>query len=159
MSFPHSTSLNCEEQRFKFHVATSATSAPNPGPFAPTSNLNHRITMAAQLGSSSRNGTRDLSHQILDRLEHQSSIDTSAAFPDIPQHEIKAALDRLQSRLMVQYTTHDTEQILLTDEGQLICDQGSHEYRVWEAVQKLGKLEIKDLAVGQLSIRQLRDGP
>ncbi len=112
--------------------------------------------MVVQLGFGPSNGTRDLSHQILDRLEHQSSIDTSTAFPDIPQHEIKAALDRLQSRLMVEYDTHDTEQVMLTEEGQVICDQGSHEYRVWEAVQKFGKLEIKDLAVGPSSIRQLR---
>lgn len=92
-------------------------------------------------------GTRDVTQQILDALDGGSSFETAKQFPDIPQAEIKAALDRLASRLMVQYSTNDSEQVLLTAEGQMICDQGSHEYRVWDAIRKAGRLEMKDLVV------------
>jgi len=93
-------------------------------------------------------GARDVTQQILDALEGEASLETATKFPEIPQAEIKAALDRLASRQMLQYTTNDREQVLLTPEGQMICDSGSHEYKVWDAVRKSGKLEMKDLIVG-----------
>ena len=96
-----------------------------------------------------KDGTRDVTQQILDALYDKPEFNTNSEFPEISQNEIKAALDRLQSRLMVQYETHDTEHVILTPEGQMICDEGSHEYKVWDAVRKAGKLEIKDLAVSQ----------
>lgn len=92
-------------------------------------------------------GTRDVTQQILDALEGEASLETATKFPNIPQAEIKAALDRLASRQMLQYTTNDREQVLLTPEGQTICDSGSHEYKVWDAVRKAGKLEMKELIV------------
>lgn len=94
-----------------------------------------------------KDGTRDVTQQILDALENEDSINTNDTFPEIPQIEIKAALDRLKSRLMLEYKTIDTETIVLTLEGQTICDEGSHEYKVWDAVRKAGKIEIKDMAV------------
>lgn len=92
-------------------------------------------------------GGRDLTLEILEALDSNPTFATSAQFPQISQNEVKAALDRLASRLMVTYETKDTEQVLLTPEAQGICDEGSHEYKVWDAVRKNGKIEIKELAV------------
>lgn len=92
-------------------------------------------------------GTRDVTQLILDHLENRTSFVTNAEFPEIPQNEIKAALDRLSSRSMIQYTTQDTEQVTLTAEGQQIVEQGSHEWKVWDTVRRLQRIEIKDLQV------------
>ncbi|KAK4987836.1 Phenylalanyl-tRNA synthetase, beta subunit, cytoplasmic, partial [Elasticomyces elasticus] len=87
----------------------------------------------------------DLTQQILDKLETTAPFNTDSGL-DASQSEVKAALDRLASRSMVAYETKDTEQVLLTDEGQTICDQGSHEFKVWDAVTRKGKIAVKDLA-------------
>jgi phenylalanyl-tRNA synthetase alpha chain len=94
-----------------------------------------------------RDGTRDVTQLILDTLDEQPEINSTETFPEIPQDEIKAALDRLKSRLMLEYDVVDNEQVELTPEGQTIADTGSHEWKVWDAVQKAGKMEMKDLAV------------
>jgi len=91
----------------------------------------------------------DLTQQILDFLSSHDAIQTNTDFPNIPQGEIKAALDRLASRLMVNYTTQDKEQVQLTSEGKGICENGSHEFIVWKAVQgskASNGLPVKDLA-------------
>ena len=90
---------------------------------------------------------RDLTIEILHRLEDDGPFQTDVAFPAISQGEMKAALDRLASRAMVLYETHDSEQPILTKEGQQICDEGSHEYKVWDAVKKAGRLGLKDPAL------------
>lgn len=92
-------------------------------------------------------GTTDLTLLILETLESQDPLQTQDAFPQHSQAEIKAALDRLASRSMVSYETHDAEQVGLTGEGQQICDEGSHEYKVWDAVNKARRLGLKDPAV------------
>jgi len=92
-------------------------------------------------------GTTDLTITVLETLEFQDPLPTQDAFPDFSQAEIKAALDRLASRSMVAYDTHDKEEVILTGEGQQICDEGSHEYKVWHAVRQAGKLSPKDPAV------------
>jgi len=92
-----------------------------------------------------RDGTRDVTQLILDTLENQQAINSTEAFPQIPQDEIKAALDRLKSRLMLEYDAVDEEQVHLTEEGQSIADTGSHEWKVWDAIRKAGKIEMKDL--------------
>lgn len=94
-----------------------------------------------------QDGTRDVTKVILDALESSPALETSKDLSDIPRSETKAALDRLASRQMVQYKSNDTEIIELTAEGQQICDEGSHEYRVWDAVRRSQRLEMKDLAV------------
>jgi phenylalanyl-tRNA synthetase alpha chain len=91
------------------------------------------------------NGTQDLTSEILKKLEDGQPFQTAEAFPQVSQAEIKAALDRLASRGMVEYDTNDAEQVVLTDEGQQICDEGSHEWKVWEAVKSKGRIPIKDL--------------
>jgi len=94
-----------------------------------------------------QNGSHDLTLEILEALDTNPTFETNAQFPQTPQNEVKAALDRLASRMMVTYETKDTEQVLLTPEAQGICDQGSHEFKVWDAVRRHGNIEIKELAV------------
>jgi hypothetical protein len=93
------------------------------------------------------NGSRDLPHTILETLEHTDPIQTSTTFPDSSQAEIKAAIDRLASRSMVEYDTTDSEIVVLTSEGKQIADEGSHEYKVWKVVKDSGKVSIKELPV------------
>lgn len=97
------------------------------------------------------NGSRDLTLDILETLEHTDPIQSSTTFPDVPQAEIKAALDRLKSRLMVQYDTADSEVVVLTTEGKQIADEGSHEYKVWKVVKDSGKVSLKELPVRDYS--------
>lgn len=95
------------------------------------------------------NGSRDLPTTILETLEHTDPIETSTTFPDVSQAEIKAAIDRLASRSMVEYDTSDSEIVVLTAEGKQIADEGSHEYKVWKVVKDSGKLSLKELPVWQ----------
>ncbi|EIW71074.1 phenylalanine-tRNA ligase, alpha subunit [Tremella mesenterica] len=60
------------------------------------------------------------------------------ANPD-EQNAIKAALDSLWSREMVEYKQITTTSYDLTDEGYGIAASGSHEYRVWQALPVLGE--------------------
>ena len=96
-----------------------------------------------------KDGETDVTQLILDTLATKdvTPIFTSAEFPSIPRNEIKAALDRLASRSMIEYQTKDAEIILLTQEGEEICDQGSHEWKVWNAVKRSVRLEMKNLVV------------
>ncbi|MBE7179747.1 MAG: hypothetical protein INR71_00810 [Terriglobus roseus] len=91
---------------------------------------------------------RDLTQEVLDALAEKDEFTTDVQFPDVTQIEIKAALDRLRSRFMVDYDTRDQETVVLTPEGEMIANEGSHEYKVWEAVKSKGKIAIKELPVG-----------
>jgi phenylalanyl-tRNA synthetase alpha chain len=96
---------------------------------------------------------RDLTLDILHQLESTDPFQTEDVYPQKTQAELKAALDRLASRAMVEYDTNDTEQVILTGEGQQICDEGSHEFKVWEAVKKAGRLGLKDPALSTPSAK------
>ena len=98
-------------------------------------------------------GDRDLTEEILEAVDQNESVPTAEAFPHTEQAQIKAALDRLASRSMVEYDTHDKEQVVLTAEGQAIADEGSHEYKVWDAVRKAGRLSLKDPALANPSAK------
>lgn len=115
-----------------------------------TSQRRHTHNMPGQRGPVpvvQPNGSRDLPHTILETLEHTDPIQTSTTFPDVSQAEIKAAIDRLASRSMVEYDTSDSEIVVLTAEGKQIADEGSHEYKVWKVVKDNGKVAIKELPV------------
>ena len=92
-------------------------------------------------------GGRDLTQEVLDLLENKQSVATESDLPNVGQAEIKAALDRLASRNMVTYETNDQEQVVLTKEGEQIANEGSHEFKVWEAVNRRGQLPLKELPV------------
>lgn len=87
---------------------------------------------------------QDLTLQILEHLEHNDPLQTDTAYPDVPQAQLKAALDKLASRAMLEYDTNDTECVVLTAEGQHIATEGSHEYKVWQKISTAGRLGAKD---------------
>lgn len=94
-----------------------------------------------------RDGGRDVTQEVLDKLADREILHTSEDFRDISQAEIKAALDRLGSRQMVEYQTIDTEYPVLTKEGETLCDEGTPEFKIWSAVREKGKLPLKEAAV------------
>jgi phenylalanyl-tRNA synthetase alpha chain len=94
-----------------------------------------------------KDGHRDITQEILNLLDSQPTFKTSEAFPDVGQIEIKAALDRLASRSMIEYETKDAEILQLTDEAEKIVAEGSHEWKVWDAVKRAGKIPLKELPV------------
>ena len=106
----------------------------------------HHI-MAGQRGPVPVYAGRDLTQEVLDLLDTKQSVATETDLPDVAQAEIKAALDRLASRNMVVYETNDQEQVILSKEGEQIANEGSHEFKVWEAVKRRGQVTIKELQV------------
>jgi phenylalanyl-tRNA synthetase alpha chain len=78
----------------------------------------------------------DLTSKILYALDHKEPLLSTEAFPSVKSADIKSALDRLGSRSMVKYETIDREEPVLEAEGQDITANGSHEARVFEALQK-----------------------
>ena len=91
--------------------------------------------------------SQNVTQDVLDILDKKSTIQTSVDLQNVGQRDIKAALDRLASRSMVTYETKDSEAAFLTPEAEDIVVNGSHEYRVWDAVKKAGKVAIKELPV------------
>ena len=96
---------------------------------------------------------QDLTLQILQAVDQHPTINTSEAFPDVAGADVKAALDRLASRSMIAYEQHTAEEVVLTGEGQQIAAEGSHEYRVWEAVRARGRLSLADPALASKSAK------
>lgn len=94
---------------------------------------------------------RNLTQDVLDLLDTKETLQSNEDFPSVPQRDIKAALDRLASRSMVEYKTLDKEQVVLTPESEGIVANGSHEFKVWKAVKEAGKVAIKELPVGGMA--------
>jgi phenylalanyl-tRNA synthetase alpha chain len=90
---------------------------------------------------------RNLTQDVLDLLDTKATLHTNEDFPAIPQAEIKAALDRLASRSMVEYKSLNSDRVTLTPESEDIVERGSHEFRVWKAIKEAGKISIKELPV------------
>ena len=91
----------------------------------------------------------DLTAAVLTAVsESNGPILTVEAFPDVPFATIKSVLDRLGSREMILYKQIDREDAALSEEGEGVARNGSHEARVFEAVRKaVGGLKISDLQV------------
>lgn len=89
----------------------------------------------------------DLTAEVLSALSKaDGAIYSQDAFPSQPPEILKASLDRLASRGMVEYEKLDTDEARLTPEGEGIAENGSHEARVFEAVRSAVEgLKIKDL--------------
>lgn len=77
----------------------------------------------------------DLTSKVLIALDHKEPLLSAEAFPSVKSADVKSALDRLASRSMVIYETIDREEPILEAEGQEITANGSHEARVFEALQ------------------------
>ena len=91
----------------------------------------------------------NLGDRVLETLDESNGpILTAEAFPASPFAEIKAALDRLGSREMIIYKTLEREEWMLSPEAKEIAATGSHEAKVFEAVQQaVSGLKIVDLPV------------
>ena len=91
----------------------------------------------------------ELISEVLGALsQSEGPIFSAEVFPSIASTTLKSALDRLGSREMVTYKKIDREEALLTPEAEGIAANGSHEARVFEAVQNaVGGLKITDLSV------------
>jgi phenylalanyl-tRNA synthetase alpha chain len=101
---------------------------------------------------------QNLTQEILDLLDTKEPLQSNEDFPAISQAEIKAALDRLASRSMVEYKSKDSEKVALTQESEDIVKNGSHEYRVWQTVKEMERVSIAELPVRIiLEILDLRD--
>lgn len=93
----------------------------------------------------------DLISEVLEILStSKEPILTANAFPLIPFNTIKSALDRLGSRELIAYKQIDREEFILTEEGQGIAANGSHEAKVFEAVRKA----VEGLKIGDLPVCQ-----
>jgi phenylalanyl-tRNA synthetase alpha chain len=90
---------------------------------------------------------QNLTQEILNLLDTKEPLQTNEDFPALSQAEIKAALDRLASRSMVEYKSLDSEKVLLTPESEGIVENGSHEFRVWKLVKERGSVPIAELPV------------
>jgi phenylalanyl-tRNA synthetase alpha chain len=90
---------------------------------------------------------QNLTQEILDLLDTKEPLQSDEDFPAISQAEIKAALDRLASRSMVEYKAKDSEKVVLTPESRGIVENGSHEYRVWQLVKEKERVLIEELPV------------
>lgn len=89
----------------------------------------------------------ELTLQILEVLSQaQDSVRSDDAFPSVPSETIDSELRRLSSRNMVNFEQKDDSGWFLTPEGEDIVANGSHEARVFEAVQKAAAgLTLTDL--------------
>lgn len=107
-----------------------------------------------------------LQQTILNALDKDGSIQDTRELQLVngqaigPAHEdqmqVKAALDSLSVREMVTSTQNQVEKLALTQEGEQMASEGSHEYKVWAACPATMKdLQAKlgaDVAkVGQLN--------
>ncbi|KAI1872900.1 uncharacterized protein JN550_003774 [Neoarthrinium moseri] len=93
----------------------------------------------------------DLTSQVLNALSKADPLLSTEAFPDVSFADLKAVLDRLASRSMVEYKQLEREEAVLLPEGEQILQNGSHEARVWEALNKaMGALSVQEIkaAVG-----------
>jgi phenylalanyl-tRNA synthetase alpha chain len=101
---------------------------------------------------------KDLTHQILHALSQVESLLSAEAFPQAGFTDVKAALDRLASRDMVKYDTIEREEAILEAEGEQIAANGSHEARVFEALQQAVEgLTVQELekAIGDKNVTKL----
>lgn len=84
-----------------------------------------QLLILEQLDDTPISDTREL------KLENGSSAGASHQ----EQLAIKAALDSLVGKEMVSIEQKTEENLGLTPEGQLMAEQGSHEFRVWLALE------------------------
>ncbi|KAF2971477.1 hypothetical protein GQX73_g2056 [Xylaria multiplex] len=106
-------------------------------------------------------GGGDLPSQILHALDAAAPLLSTETFPASNFTDLKAALDRLSSRRMIEYETIQREEVHLEAEGELIAANGSHEARVFEALRAaVDGLTIQELekTIGDKNISKLGQG-
>jgi len=102
-----------------------------------------------------------LPSEILQALSQKDPILSTEAFSGLKSTDVKSALDRLHSRSMISYDTNDREVPVLEPEGEQIAESGSHEARVFHALQKaMEGLTVSELeaAVGDKNVVKVGQG-
>lgn len=103
----------------------------------------------------------DLTSQILHALDKTAPLLSAESFPAANFTDLKAALDRLASRSMVEYETIQRDEVFLEPEGESIVVNGSHEARVFDALRAaVDGLTIQELesTIGDKNISKLGRG-
>lgn len=106
----------------------------------------------------------DVAVQILKALDQTPNepLLSAKAFPASTFTELKAALDKLASREMVRFDTIEKEVVALEEEAEGIVANGSHEVRVFKALQAAGEagLTVQELeqAIGDKNITKVGQG-
>lgn len=106
----------------------------------------------------------DLAVKILKALDETTTTPllSGSAFPASSFAELKAALDKLASREMVRFDTTEQEVAVLEEEGEYIVANGSHEARVFKALQAAGEggLTVQELekAMGDKNTAKVGQG-
>lgn len=103
----------------------------------------------------------ELTSKVLNALSKADPLLSADAFPGVPFTDLKAVLDRLASRSMVEYQQLEREEALLEPEGKQIAENGSHEARVWEALNKaMAALSVQEIqaAVGDKNVAKFGQG-
>jgi phenylalanyl-tRNA synthetase alpha chain len=97
----------------------------------------HPTSTSTTMASTQDDHSGDLQSKILLLLNKKEPILSSDALPSQPPAVVKAALDSLKSRSMVDYETINHEELVLEAEAEDILANGSHEVRVFEALRKV----------------------
>lgn len=88
----------------------------------------------------------DLQLQILHKLDALGEIkSTLEVFPELDPQVILSALNSLKAHSKLEYTKEDKLFYTLTKEGNEIIENGSHEVKLLQLINKFGKLQIKDV--------------
>lgn len=89
----------------------------------------------------------DFQLHILRKLNELGEIQsTLRVFPEVDAQDVLSALNSLKAHGKLEFTRHDTMLYSATPEGQDIIDHGSHEMKLLQLINQLGKLQIKDVA-------------
>lgn len=84
--------------------------------------------------------------EILQKLSDLGEIkSTLQTFPNVDPQDVLSALNSLKAHGKLNYTKNDIVYHELSDEGQDILANGSHEMKLLQLISELGKLQIKDV--------------
>ncbi|GAV54826.1 hypothetical protein ZYGR_0AS01490 [Zygosaccharomyces rouxii] len=88
----------------------------------------------------------DFQLQILGKLGDLGEIpSTLQVFPDVDPQDVLSALNSLKAHGKLDFKRYDSILYTATDEGKEIVTHGSHEMKLLQLVNELGKLQIKDV--------------
>lgn len=95
--------------------------------------------------------SEDIQTLILTTLDTQGAIENTDSLKTadgnaIPYLAVVGVLNSLASKEMITYTTIERDQFNLTQEGNEIADSGSHEAKVFNAVDPINGIAIAELA-------------
>lgn len=84
--------------------------------------------------------------EILQQLDKQGEISsTLKTFANVDSQDVLSCLNSLKAQRKLTYTKHDTMLYDLSDEGKDIMTNGSHEMKLVQLINDMGKLQIKDV--------------